>query len=190
MDRKTKILLAAAGATLAMLGAAPHLVQADANQTLRLAPEMRSVALLGDGTALDLTTHDAQDRGVTLSTEDSFGCATRATLVPTGDRLEIHVEKGPYLRAPWCDPAVTLSVPEGIDLTIGLDKMAASITGSYGDVDIRTGQSLLDFDGSAAHFHMQGHRAALRLTLPHDMPRDAVELDVSSALSQVRFTGS
>ncbi|WP_065330634.1 hypothetical protein [Tritonibacter mobilis] len=189
MKRKTKITLAALSAALVVLSAAPRLVQAEDSQTIALKDAIRTVVLHGDGTALKLTTHAGTTREALLITEDNIGCPLTTSVQADGDQLQISVEKGPMRIGFWCDPDVTLSLPEGLNLEIGLSNLAADIKGSFERVSIRTGQSVIDFDGRAAHFTLEGRRAAVRLNFPRDMPREAVELDVDTILSQVTFNG-
>jgi len=189
MNRKTKITLAAVSAALVVLSAAPRLVQASDSQSVPLAEAIRTVILQGDGTALKLTTHSGDQREARITTEDNIGCAITSTVRTEGDQLRISVEKGRMRIGFWCDPDVTLSLPAGLNLDIGLSNLAADIKGSYDQVKIRTGQSVIDFDGSAEHFALQGRRAAVRLNFPRDMPREAVELDVDTILSHVTFNG-
>lgn len=190
MERKTKILLGVACAAVVVLSAAPRLINAEEHQAMSLPAAITTVALHGDGAALRLGTHTDGERTLDVVTEDNIGCPITSTLVPNGDTLEIHVKKSGARFGPWCDPDVTVSLPEGLNLTIGLDNLAAEIKGTFEDVAIRTGQSVVDFDGRATHFQMQGDRAAVRLNFAMDMAREAVDIDVGSIMSQVTFTGT
>lgn len=189
MKRKTKITLAALSAALVVLSAAPRLVHAEDSQTIALKDVIGTVILHGDGTALKLRTHDSARREARITTEDNIGCPLTSSVHTEGDQLQILVKKGPMRIGFWCDPDVTLSLPAGMNLEIGLSNLAADIKGSFEQVLIRTGQSVIDFDGRAAHFTLEGRRAAVRLNFPRDMPREAVELDVDTILSQVTFNG-
>ncbi|MCG7622227.1 hypothetical protein [Epibacterium sp. Ofav1-8] len=190
MKRKTKITLASISAALVVLSAAPRLVQAEDDQSIPLSAAIRTVILHGDGTALKLTTHADDVREARITTEDNIGCAITSTVETVGDQLKISVEKGRMRVGFWCDPDVTLSLPAGLSLEIGLTNLAADIRGTYDQVQIRTGQSVIDFDGAAEHFTLHGRRAAVRLNFPRDMPREAVELDVDTILSHVTFNGA
>lgn len=189
MKRNTKITLAVLSAAVVLLSAAPRLVQAEDQQTIALDSAIATVILKGDGTALRLNTHAGDAREAMLTTEDNIGCALTSSVRTEGDQLLISVEKGPMRIGFWCDPDVTLSLPQGLNLDIALSNLAADIKGSFERVSIRTGQSVIDFDGRAEHFILEGRRAAVRLNFARDMPRDAVELDVDTILSQVTFNG-
>ncbi|WP_293577473.1 hypothetical protein [Phaeobacter sp.] len=189
MKRNTKITLGVLSAAVVLLSAGPRLVQAEDHQTVPIDDLISTVILEGDGTALRLTTHEGTDREARLTTEDNIGCALSSSVRSEGDQLLISIEKGPMRIGFWCDPDVTLSLPAGLNLDIALSNLAADIKGSFEHVSIRTSQSVIDFDGRAEHFTLEGRRAAVRLNFSRDMPRDAVELDVDTIMSQVTFNG-
>ncbi|MBT9386252.1 hypothetical protein KM176_20445 [Pseudooceanicola sp. CBS1P-1] len=157
-------------------------------QTTTLPDTIRKVRLAGDGTALALST--GSGRALDVSAEDSFGCQLTASLRQEGDTLEITVSKGGLRLGFWCDPDVTVVMPENMDLDIALQDLAADLGGDFSDVSITSANSVVNFDGSAAHFSLSGKRAAVKLNFAPDMARDAVKLDVKSLLSQVSFKGA
>jgi len=188
MTPKTKYILGVASAAIVILSATPRLAQSGENHVIPLAQDVRTITLRGAGTALKLETSDTKT--INLETEDSFGCTLKADIEQKGDVLEINVVKGGFRIGFWCDPDVIVAIPDNLGLDIGLENLAADISGKFADVKIRSGQSVINFEGSATHFAMTGDRAAVRLNFSAEMPRDAVKIDVGTLLSDINFAAS
>ncbi|MEP2783051.1 MAG: hypothetical protein ABJO67_04295 [Pseudoruegeria sp.] len=189
MKPKTKRLLAYAGAAIVALSAAPNLLQAEQQQTVTLLENVQTIKLRGAGTALQLHTTDAGPNQVNVTAEDNFGCSFGTKVTQDGAVLLIEVVKEGFRFGPWCDPDVTISMPAGLGLDIGLENLAASIQGVFGDIDIRSENSVIQFDGRADHFSMTGNKAALDLNFAAEMSRDDVQIDVDKVLSDIDFAG-
>lgn len=167
----------------------PLAVQADDTQTRTLAENVTGLRLHGAGTALQVKT--VAGRALSIETEDSFGCTLSATLTEQeGGILAVEVVAGGWRFGPWCDPDVTLSMPEGLALEIGLENLAADINGHFGAISITSQSSVVQFEGRASGFQVNGRQAALRLNFPPDMAREAVRIDVPLLMSEISFEGA
>lgn len=183
---KPSLIAAACGALMAL----PLAALAGDAHSLRLSDAVQTVRLQGAGTALQVKTSAAADRQLDVAAEDNFGCTLSTRMQEQGDVLVVEVIAGGWRFGPWCDPDLTVTLPEGLALDIGLENLAADIRGVYGPVNITSQNSVIQFAGSASGFEVSGRRAALRLSFPPDMARDAVKIDVGLVMSDITFDGA
>jgi len=190
MNRKTKIVLGVIAAVLVLGSLAPRLAHIERKQKLALPDELRSVALYAEDTVLRLRTTPERPHGLEVHNANRLGCAVDARLVLEDDRIEIHLDKGPISLRLWCDPQMVLRLPPELDFAIGLKKLVGDIKGDFGDIVINSENAVLDFDGTARTFALQGRRAFVRLNFASDMPRSDVVLGVDSIMSRITFNGA
>ena len=183
---KPSLIAAACGALMALSAAA----QADDAHSYPLADAVHTVRLQGAGTALQVKTRAASDRQLDVIAEDNFGCTLSTRMRQQDDVLVVEVIAGGWRFGPWCDPDLIVTLPEGLALDIGLENLAADIRGVYGPVNITSQNSVIQFAGSASGFEVSGRRAALRLSFPPEMARDAVKIDVGLVMSDITFDGA
>lgn len=183
---KASLLVATCGALFTL----PLSVQADDVQTVHLSGAVHTIRLQGAGTGLQVDTRASSDRRLEVLAEDNIGCAFSTRLTEQDGVLVVDVIAGGWRFGPWCDPDVRVTLPEGLALDIRLEKLAADIRGAYGDVSIKSPNSVIHFAGSASAFDISGHRAALKLSFPADMARDDVKIDVGLLMSDITFDGT
>jgi hypothetical protein len=190
MEPKTKRIFAYSSAAIVVLSAAPNLLQAEQHQHVTLPENVQTIKLRGAGTALQLHTTEIGATQMSVIAEDNIGCSFATKISQEGDVLLIEVIKEGFRFGPWCDPDVAISMPAGLGLDIGLENLAANIQGAFGDIKIRSENSVVQFDGRADHFVMTGEKAALDLNFAAEMSRDDVQIDVDVVLSDIDFAGA
>ncbi|PRY76679.1 hypothetical protein CLV80_108143 [Yoonia maritima] len=190
MEPKTKRLFAYASAAIIVLSTAPNLLQAEQHQNVTLSGNVQTIKLRGAGTALQLHTTQPGTNQINVTAEDNIGCSFATRVSQEGDVLLIEVVKEGFRFGPWCDPDLAIAMPAGLGLDIGLENLAANIQGAFGDITIRSENSVIQFDGRADHFAMTGRKAALDLNFAAEMSRDDVQINVDVVLSDIDFSGA
>lgn len=189
MTRKSKIIVAVCSLIVLFLVARLVLnrLRHEEHQTISLNHDVGRVELRGTGVPLHLATGEVATHDIKLETSDRFGCSLHARANQNGKTVAIEIIKGDF-RPFWCDPDVRITLPQTMNIDIGLEQLAADISGNYSDIHIRSRHAVINFDSSATHFAMQGHDAAVRLNFTSFIPRDAVQLDVDHLAQSVNFS--
>jgi hypothetical protein len=188
---RTKPLLAAVatffvGSCIAACGSA----KAQEVQFVSVGEKVQTIALNGVETALRFYTSDLGGRQLRIETENSFACQLKAQIRQDADVLTIElVGNSPWMRW-WCEPKVTIVAPSAMNVTVQLHNIVVDMTGAYRDVKIRSDQSVINFQGRADHFLLEGATALVNLAFAASMPRDAVNLKVKTLVSRLDFNGS
>lgn len=176
--------------TLAVAGSLhrPDILSHSVTKQVLLPEKTTTIVMRGGGTALKLSSHKTGSQPlVSIETEDKVGCGLETKVGANGETFEINVIKSDYRVRVWCDPDIIVSVPENLDMMLDLENLAADISGVYGDFGLKSGQSVINFDGIAKRFTMTGDRAIVRLNFQEYLPRDALTLDVGAIMSSVTF---
>lgn len=187
--RKKKILIfVAAGVLLSILGevALNYLGAITESQTLTLGDAIQTVRLVGADTAVKLRSAPTEIHQLHIETEDNPGCGLSARIQQESAALTINLEKsGSWLTRWWCDPDVTISMPETLNLAIDLENLVAELAGEFKNVSIESKHSVISFDGLASYFRLNGSAAIVNLDLDKAMPKDAIALNVGKLISHV-----
>ena len=179
---------AALGCAVALGSLAPAFA-AD-RQVMPLDDTVTAIRLVGAETALLVRADSDADGAVSVMTENSIGCGLDARLTRDGSTLVITISKSGVTARWWCDPDLTVHLPNGLDLSVGLDNFVGDIRGDFAGIDIDSGMSIVNFTGRATRFHMKGAASIARLNFAADMRREDVDIDVPSLMSHVSFSGS
>ncbi|WP_162265068.1 hypothetical protein [Polycladidibacter stylochi] len=147
---------------------------------------IKSIELGGDSTALSISTHK-EAKEIRIEAHDKRWCSIEAHANVKGDVLHLTIERPSVSGWLLCDPVVALELPEERNLKIKLDALAADINGRFAAVSLTGDKNVLNFEGKASAFKLDGDAGVFNVRFTEPIAREAVRIDVPLAVSRVIY---
>ncbi|KZK84692.1 hypothetical protein PsAD13_02157 [Pseudovibrio sp. Ad13] len=154
-----------------------------------LSPEgVHSIEISGSNLGLRIVGGNSSSSDIKLDTSDARGCSLTATTSKNEDGLmTIKFERRGSWRLGWCDPAATLRLPNSMNISVKMDRLAGDFVGQFKDFAITSEKSVIYFDGIVSRFDLVGEMAAVYLKFDADVPKENIRINVEKLVSSINL---